>query len=45
VETWARRRLEHHFAEIAKVTEGSFTFVALNEDVSKRALPADAKEE
>lgn len=45
VETWARRRLAHHFGETAKVTEGSFTFVALNEDGSKRPLPRDAKEE
>ncbi len=45
VETWARRRREHHFAEIVKVTEGNFTFVALDEDGRKRTLPADAKEE
>ncbi len=45
VETWARRRLEHHFAETVRVTEGNFTFVALNEDGRKRALPAEAKEE
>ncbi len=45
VETWARRRLEHHFGETVKVTEGSFTFVALTEDGSKRPLPRDAKEE
>lgn len=44
VETWARRRFEHHFAETVKVTEGNFTFVALDEDGRKRALPADAKE-
>ncbi len=45
VETWARRRLGHQFGETVKVTEGSFTFVALSEDGSKRALPADVKEE
>ncbi len=44
VETWARRRLAHHFGETVKVTEGSFTFVALNEDGSKRPLPRDARE-
>jgi len=44
VETWARRRLHHHFAESVKVTEGSFTFVALNEDGSKRPLPKEAGE-
>jgi acyl-CoA thioesterase YciA len=44
VETWARRRLAHHFGETVKVTEGSFTFVALNEDGSKRSLPRDAQE-
>ncbi len=45
VETWARRRLAQHFGETVKVTEGSFTFVALNEDGSKRALPRDAMEQ
>jgi acyl-CoA thioesterase YciA len=44
VETWARRRLGH-FGEIVKVTQGSFTFVALNEDGTKRRLPRDAAEE
>jgi acyl-CoA thioesterase YciA len=44
VETWARRRLAHQFGETVKVTEGSFTFVALNEDGSKRKLPQDARE-
>jgi acyl-CoA thioesterase YciA len=44
VETWARRRLAHQFGETVKVTEGSFTFVALNEDGSKRKLPRDARE-
>ena len=43
VETWARRRLGH-FGEIVKVTQGSFTFVALNEDGTKRRLPRDAEE-
>jgi acyl-CoA thioesterase YciA len=45
VETWARRRLEHQFGETVKVTEGSFTFVALNQDGSKRPLPRNAKED
>jgi len=45
VETWARRRLAHYFGETVKVTEGSFTFVALNEDGSKRAVPAEAVQE
>lgn len=44
VETWARRRLAHQFGETVKVTEGSFTFVALNEDGSKRKLPRDTRE-
>jgi len=44
VETWARRRLHHHFGESVKVTEGIFTFVALNEDGSKRPLPREAGE-
>ena len=44
VETWARRRIAHQFGETVKVTEGSFTFVALNEDGSKRKLPRDAQE-
>ena len=42
VETWARRRFAHQFGETVKVTEGSFTFVALNEDGSKRKLPREA---
>ena len=45
VETWARRRLEHQFGETVKVTEGSFTFVALNQDGSKRLLPRNANED
>jgi len=44
VETWARRRLGHHFGETLKVTEGNFTFVALNEDGSKRSVPGNADE-
>jgi acyl-CoA thioesterase YciA len=44
VETWARRRLAHQFGETVKVTEGNFSFVALNEDGSKRPLPRDARE-
>ncbi len=45
VETWARRRLENLFGETVKVTEGSFTFVALNQDGSKRPLPPDVKQD
>ena len=44
VETWARRRLGH-FGEIVKVTQGSFTFVALNEDGTKRRVPRDTEKE
>jgi len=44
VETWARRRLGYQFGESVKVTEGSFTFVALDEDGSKRSLPREARE-
>jgi len=44
VETWARRRLGH-FGKIVKVTQGSFTFVALNEDGTKRRVPRDGAEE
>ena len=45
VESWARRRIAHQFGDTVKVTEGSFTFVALNEDGSKRAVPSQAKPE
>jgi acyl-CoA thioesterase YciA len=45
VETWARRRLRGQFGETVKVTEGNFTFVALNEDGSKRAVPRDMNED
>ena len=41
VETWARRRRGSHFGESVKVTEGMFTFVALNEDGSKRLVPRE----
>jgi acyl-CoA thioesterase YciA len=44
VETWARRRRADHFGETVKVTEGSFSFVALNEDGSKRRIPRDPEE-
>jgi acyl-CoA thioesterase YciA len=44
VETWARRRLEDNFGEAVKVTEGNFTFVALNEDGSTRPVPRDTGE-
>jgi acyl-CoA thioesterase YciA len=39
VETWARRRHEDENIDAVKVTEGTFTFVALNPDGSKRAVP------
>ncbi len=39
VETWARRRYEDENIHAVKVTEGTFTFVALNPDGSKRAVP------
>jgi len=47
VETWVRRRVpmddgEGEEAAHIKVTEGVFTFVALNEAGSKRLLPASA---
>jgi acyl-CoA thioesterase YciA len=45
VETWARRRREHHFGESEKVTEGMFTFVALNDDGTKRRVPRKAAED
>lgn len=38
VETWAERRASGAPAETVKVTEGMFTFVALNEDGSKRRV-------
>ncbi len=41
VETWARRRHEEAKTHVVKVTEGTFTFVALNPDGSKRAVPRD----
>jgi acyl-CoA thioesterase YciA len=40
VETWVRRYREGTEIETLKVTEGTFTFVALNLDGSKRRLPA-----
>ena len=39
-----RRRLVDQFGEATKVTEGNFTFVALNEDGTKRPVPLDAGE-
>ena len=45
VETWARRRVrvgEDEEAAHIRVTEGVFTFVALNEDGAKRALPPES---
>ena len=44
VETWARRRLHDNFGEAVKVTQGNFTFVALNEDGTKRPVPREARE-
>ena len=41
VETWARRRLEGHFGELVKVTEGMLTFVALSGDGTKRLVPRE----
>jgi acyl-CoA thioesterase YciA len=43
VETWARRRGVGPEAVDIRVTQGLFTFVALNEDGSKRELPASAR--
>jgi acyl-CoA thioesterase YciA len=40
VETWVRRYREGAETKSLKVTEGIFTFVALNPDGSKRKLPA-----
>lgn len=40
VETWVRRYREGSEIKSLKVTEGIFTFVALNPDGSKRGLPA-----
>ncbi|MEM7235197.1 MAG: acyl-CoA thioesterase [Planctomycetota bacterium] len=39
VETWAKRRTEGEFQESVKVTEGTFTFVALGEDGASRTVP------
>lgn len=53
VETWARRRVrvghghgdgDGEEAAHIRVTEGVFTFVALNEDGSKRPLPPNLSE-
>ena len=41
VETWARRRHEEAKTHVVKVTEGTYTFEALNPDGSKRAVPRD----
>lgn len=40
VETWVRRYREGAEVKSLKVTEGIFTFVALNPDGTKRKLPA-----
>jgi acyl-CoA thioesterase YciA len=39
VETWVRRYREGTEIKSLKVTEGTFTFVALNPDGTKRSLP------
>lgn len=39
VETWVRRFREGAKVDSLKVTEGTFTFVALNPDGTKRKLP------
>ncbi len=39
VQAWARRRLRVEREQFLKVTEGVFTFVALNDDGTKRAVP------
>ena len=41
VEAWARRRLRVEREQFLKVTEGVFTFVALNEDGTKRVVPPE----
>lgn len=41
VEAWARR---FRTTEQVKVTEGTFTFVAIDDDGKPRALPADSTE-
>jgi acyl-CoA thioesterase YciA len=43
VQTWARRRGMGPEVVEVQVTEGVFTFVALNEDGSKRELPRDLR--
>ena len=43
LQTWARRRGGGPDVIDVKVTEGVFTFVALNEDGSKREVPASAR--
>ncbi|HEY5700845.1 MAG TPA: acyl-CoA thioesterase [Gammaproteobacteria bacterium] len=45
VETWVRRRRKDERIDALKVTEGTFTFVALNADGSKRVVPKDAAED
>ena len=42
VEAWARRRLRVEREQMLKVTEGVFTFVALNDDGTKRLVPPEA---
>ena len=43
VESWARRRRPDASVHTVKVTEGTFTFVALNDDGTKRTLPDEAR--
>ncbi|MDX1512153.1 MAG: acyl-CoA thioesterase [Gammaproteobacteria bacterium] len=45
VETWARRRRKDERIDALKVTEGTFTFVALNPDGTKRPVPKDEPED
>ena len=44
VETWVRRRRSDERVDALKVTEGTFTFVALNPDGTKRMVPKDDPE-
>lgn len=41
IEVW---RSSHDHYESTRVTDGHFTFVALNEDGSKRTIPAESKQ-
>ena len=41
VETWVKRRIS---GTVEKVTEGLFTFVAIDEDGKPRSLPGDSND-